>query len=112
MIDGEPQEISLKDPLYKSGELLMGYKGASYMDTGYFYAPYIPITQTPVVLDPNSFTPQKGILTRYGKKLLDPSLFGSINIDNITEDEAWTIKKKPKKIWRDITDPSEVSRFD
>jgi hypothetical protein len=59
-----------KDPLFPSGQLLMGYKGDSYMDSGYFYCPYVPLTQTPVVLDPDSFCPRKGILTRYGKKLL------------------------------------------
>ena len=59
-----------KDPLFPSGQLMMGYRGDSYMDSGYFYAPYVPLTQTPVVLDPESFCPRKGILTRYGKKLL------------------------------------------
>lgn len=59
-----------KDPLFPQGQLLMGYKGDSYMDSGYFYCPYVPLTQTPTVLDPDSFTPRKGILTRYGKKLL------------------------------------------
>jgi hypothetical protein len=48
----------------------MGYKGDSYMDSGYFYCPYVPLTQTPTVLDPESFCPRRGILTRYGKKLL------------------------------------------
>lgn len=59
-----------KDPLFPTGQILMGYKGDSYMDSGYFYAPYVPLTQTPVVLDPDSFTPRKGLITRYGKKLL------------------------------------------
>jgi hypothetical protein len=59
-----------KDPLFPAGKLLMGYKGDSYMDSGYFYCPYVPLTQTPVVLDPEGFVPRKGILTRYGKKLL------------------------------------------
>jgi hypothetical protein len=59
-----------KDPLFPAGQLVMGYKGDSYMDSGYFYCPYVPLTQTPVVLDPESFCPRKGILTRYGKKLL------------------------------------------
>lgn len=59
-----------KDPLFPQGQILMGYKGDSYMDSGYFYSPYVPLTQTPVVLDPDNFTPRKGILTRYGKKLL------------------------------------------
>jgi len=59
-----------KDPLFPTNQILMGYKGESYMDSGYFYCPYVPLTQTPVVLDPESFCPRKGILTRYGKKLL------------------------------------------
>lgn len=59
-----------KDPLFPQGQILLGYKGDSYMDAGYFYLPYVPLTQTPVVLDPESFCPRKGILTRYGKKLL------------------------------------------
>lgn len=59
-----------KDPLFPQGQILLGYKGDSYMDSGYFYCPYVPLTQTPVVLDPESFCPRKGILTRYGKKLL------------------------------------------
>ena len=59
-----------KDPLFPTGQMLLGYKGDSYMDSGYFYCPYVPLTQTPVVLDPESFCPRKGILTRYGKKLL------------------------------------------
>jgi hypothetical protein len=59
-----------KDPLFQSNQILMGYKGDSYLDSGYFYCPYVPLTQTPVVLDPEIFCPRKGILTRYGKKLL------------------------------------------
>lgn len=59
-----------KDPLFPSNQLVMGYKGDTYLDSGYFYCPYVPLTQTPVVLDPESFCPRKGILTRYGKKML------------------------------------------
>lgn len=59
-----------KDPLFPSNQMLLGYRGDSYMDSGYFYCPYVPLTQTPVVLDPESFCPRKGILTRYGKKML------------------------------------------
>lgn len=59
-----------KDPLFPTSQLLMGYKGDSYMDSGYFFCPYVPLTQTPVVLDPESFCPRRGLLTRYGKKLL------------------------------------------
>ncbi len=53
-----------KDPLFPNNQILLGYKGDSYLDSGYFYCPYVPLTQTPVVLDPESFCPRKGILTR------------------------------------------------
>jgi hypothetical protein len=59
-----------KDPLFPTGQILLGYKGDSYLDSGYYYCPYVPLTQTPTVLDPDSFTPRKGLMTRYGKKLL------------------------------------------
>lgn len=73
-----------KDPLFPQGQILMGYKGDSYMDSGYFYMPYIPLTQTPTVLDPDSFCPRKGILTRYGKKLLreGAKFYARMNIAN------------------------------
>lgn len=73
-----------KDPLFPTGQLLMGYKGDSYMDSGYFYCPYVPLTQTPVVLDPDSFTPRKGLLTRYGKKLLreGSKFYARLNVAN------------------------------
>jgi hypothetical protein len=60
-----------KDPLFPNCKILMGFKGSSVLDAGFFYAPYIPLLSTPTVLDPNSFTPNKGIMTRYGKKLIE-----------------------------------------
>lgn len=73
-----------KDPLFQTNQLIMGYKGDSYMDSGYFYCPYVPLTQTPVVLDPESFCPRKGLLTRYGKKLLreGAKFYGRMSIAN------------------------------
>jgi hypothetical protein len=73
-----------KDPLFPTNQLLLGYKGDNYMDSGYFYCPYVPLTQTPVVLDPESFCPRKGILTRYGKKLLreGAKFYGRMSIAN------------------------------
>lgn len=105
MIDREPKEIRIrtyKDPLVPKGGLLMGYKGNSYMDSGYFYAPYVPITQSPVVLDPNVLIPTKDILTRYGNKLIDEamSFYGTETIE------------KRSKTYRSITDSWEVSQFD
>lgn len=73
-----------KDPLFVANQILLGYRGDSYMDSGYFYCPYVPLTQTPVVLDPESFCPRKGILTRYGKKLLreGSKFYGRMSIAN------------------------------
>lgn len=83
----------------------MGYKGNSFLDAGYFFAPYVPITQTPVVLDPNSFNARKGILTRYGKKLLQQGAahYDKVKIDN--DETGWGIKKKKKILWNSIAEP-------
>jgi hypothetical protein len=79
---------------------LMGYKGNSYMDGGYFYAPYIPNTNTPVVLDPNSFNPTQGILSRYGKKFLQEAqqYYGTTSIG----------EPEPRPQFRTIDDDWEV----
>ena len=61
------------DPLYPEDEILMGYKGSNAMDAGYVYAPYIPLQQLPLIHDPETFQPRKGILTRYGKAAIAPS---------------------------------------
>ena len=60
------------DPLYPEDEILMGYKGANAMDSGFVYAPYIPLQQLPTITDPETFQPRKGILTRYGKVAIQP----------------------------------------
>ena len=75
-----------KDPLFQTNQMLLGYKGDSPMDSGYFYCPYIPLTQTPVVLDPDSFSPRKGLITRYGKKMLreGAKFYGRISIANFS----------------------------
>tara|TARA_R110002051_G_scaffold167858_1_gene238525 strand:- start:711 stop:2387 length:1677 start_codon:yes stop_codon:yes gene_type:complete len=60
------------DPMYPSDEILMGYKGDTAMDAGLIYAPYIPLQQLPTIVDPDTFQPRKGILTRYGKVTIEP----------------------------------------
>jgi hypothetical protein len=74
-----------KDPLFPNCKILMGFKGSSVLDAGYFYAPYIPLLSTPTVLDPNSFTPNKGVMTRYGKKLIEDGglYYATINVTNL-----------------------------
>jgi hypothetical protein len=74
-----------KDPLFPNCKVLMGFKGGNVMDTGYVYGPYIPLLSTPTVMDPNSFTPNKGIMTRYGKKLVEDGglYYGVITVSNL-----------------------------
>ena len=60
------------DPMFPQDEILMGYKGDNPMDAGLIYAPYIPLQQLPTVVDPESFQPRKGLLTRYGKVQIEP----------------------------------------
>ena len=60
------------DPMYPQDEIMVGYKGGNAMDSGYVYAPYIPLQQLPTIVDPETFQPRKGILTRYGKVTLEP----------------------------------------
>ena len=61
------------DPMYPEDEILIGYKGANAMDSGYVYCPYIPLQQTPTITDPETFQPRKGIMTRYGKASVSPA---------------------------------------
>jgi hypothetical protein len=60
------------DPLYPDDEIMMGYKGSSPMDSGFVYAPYIPLQMLPTITDPETFQPRKGLLTRYGKAAVTP----------------------------------------
>lgn len=74
-----------KDPYLPQSICLLGHKGSSFMDTGYVYAPYIPFQLTPVVLDPDDFTPRKGIMTRYAKKVVNNRYYGLIRVIFPTE---------------------------
>ena len=60
------------DPMYPEDEIMVGYKGDNAMDSGYVYAPYIPLQAMPTITDPQDFQPRKGILTRYGKAAVGP----------------------------------------
>ena len=61
------------DPLYPEDEILLGYKGASPMDAGFVYAPYIPLQMLPTITDPQTFQPRKGLITRYATAQINPS---------------------------------------
>lgn len=71
------------DPYAPAGDILIGHKGTSILDTGYVYAPYVPLQLTPTLTDPNNFTNVRGIMTRYAKKLVNNRYYGRIRVDNI-----------------------------
>ena len=67
-----------KNPYLTENVILMGYKGSQFLETGAVFAPYIPLIMTPLVYDPASFTPRKGIMTRYAKKMVRPDFYGKV----------------------------------
>lgn len=69
-----------KNPYMTENAILLGYRGSQFLETGAVYAPYIPIMMTPTVLDPENFTPRKGIQTRYAKKIVRPEFYGKIYV--------------------------------
>lgn len=74
-----------KNPYMLENQILMGYRGSQFLETGAVYCPYIPLVSTPVVYDPTNFTPRKGVLTRYSKKVVRPEFFGLIKIDSLND---------------------------
>lgn len=72
-----------KNPYMTENLLLMGYRGAQFLETGAVYAPYIPLIMTPLVYDPENFTPRKGIMTRYAKKMVRPEYYGKIFVHGL-----------------------------
>jgi hypothetical protein len=72
-----------KNPYMKENVMLMGFRGSQFLETGAVYAPYIPLIMTPLVYDPNNFTPRRGVMTRYAKKIVRPEFFGKIYIDRL-----------------------------
>ena len=69
-----------KNPYMKSNVVLLGFRGSQFLETGAVFAPYIPLIMTPLVYDPNTFTPRQGLLTRYAKKMVRPEFYGTIDI--------------------------------
>ena len=67
-----------KNPYQQEDTILLGYRGTQFLETGAVYAPYIPLLTTPLVYDPNTFTPRKGVMTRYAKEIVRPEFYGKI----------------------------------
>jgi hypothetical protein len=72
-----------RDPYFPANQVLMGHKGTSLLDTGYIYAPYVPLQLTPTMYNPFNFTPIKGIMTRYAKKVVNNRFYGRITVDGV-----------------------------
>jgi hypothetical protein len=69
-----------KNPYMTENTILMGYRGSQFLETGAVFSPYIPLIMTPLVYDPDTFTPRKGLLTRYAKKMIRPEFYGKVDV--------------------------------
>ena len=72
-----------KNPYMTSNEILLGFRGSNFLETGAVYAPYVPLIMTPLVYDPNNFTPRRGVMTRYAKKMVRPEYYGKIYVKDL-----------------------------
>lgn len=71
------------NPYMNENTLLLAYKGSQFLETGAVFAPYIPLIMTPLLYDPETFTPRKGLMTRYAKKMLRAEFFGKIAVADL-----------------------------
>ena len=72
-----------KNPYMTSNIMLLGFRGGQFLESGAVFAPYIPLIMTPLVYDPDTFVPRKGLLTRYAKKMVRPEFYGTIEISGL-----------------------------
>ena len=72
-----------KNPYMTENSILVGFRGSNFLETGAVYAPYVPLIMTPLVYDPSDFTPRKGVMTRYAKKMIRPEFYGKIAIKDL-----------------------------
>ena len=72
-----------KNPYQFENTILVGFRGSNFLETGAVYAPYVPMIMTPLVYDPVNFTPRKGVMTRYAKKMVRPEFYGLVIVADI-----------------------------
>lgn len=72
-----------RDPYAPASSMIIGHKGKSLLDTGYIYAPYVPMTLTPTLTNFMNYSNNKGIMTRYAKKAVNNRYFGHITVDAV-----------------------------
>jgi len=66
------------DPYFPRNVMLVGRKGNSFLESGYVYAPYVPLQVTPTIFGTEDFVPRKGVMTRYAKKMVRPDMYGLV----------------------------------
>lgn len=71
------------NPYMVENTILLAYKGGQFLETGAAFCPYIPLIMTPLLYDPETFTPRKGLMTRYAKKVLRPEFFGKVYVTDL-----------------------------
>ena len=72
-----------KNPYMTENVILMGYKGTQFLECGAVFSPYVPLIMTPLLYDPSTFTPRKGLMTRYAKKMIRPDYYGKIYVSGL-----------------------------
>ena len=72
-----------KNPYQFENTILVGFRGSNFLETGAVYAPYVPLIMTPLVYDPKNFTPRKGVMTRYAKKIVRPEFYGEVIVADV-----------------------------
>ena len=72
-----------KNPYMTENQILVGFRGSNFLETGAVYSPYVPLITTPLVYDPSDFTPRKGVMTRYAKKMIRPEFYGIIKCKSL-----------------------------
>jgi hypothetical protein len=76
------------DPYFTRNLLLVGRKGTSFLESGYVYAPYVPLQVTPTIFGTEDFVPRKGVMTRYAKKMVRPDMYGLVICTDLVADVA------------------------
>ena len=72
-----------KNPYMTENNILVGFRGSNFLETGAVYSPYVPLITTPLVYDPSDFTPRKGVMTRYAKKMIRPEFYANIKVKSL-----------------------------
>jgi hypothetical protein len=72
-----------KNPYALDNKILIGFRGSNFLETGAVYAPYVPLIMTPLVYDPKNFTPRKGVMTRYAKKMVRSEYYGDVTVADV-----------------------------